>query len=117
MYNSGSFNSQDKKLVIFFGKDDGNGYSQRVAVIVSKETSRALLGYSPISDRVLKLRFHWKPHNISIFQCYALTGNASDEEMEEFLNTLQETLEKIPNRDVKIISGDFNARVGKQNRK
>ena len=92
----------------------GSGYSHGVAVIVSKETSRALLGYSPISDRVLKVRFQGKPHNISIIQCYAPTGNASDEEMEEFYNTLQETIDSIPNRDVKIISGDFNAKVGKQ---
>ena len=34
--------------------------------------------------------------------------------MEEFYNTLQETIDSIPNRDVKIISGDFNAKVGKQ---
>ena len=112
--NNGSFKTQDNKLVIFSGKDEGSGYSHGVAVIVSKETSRALLGYSPISDRVLKVRFQGKPHNISIIQCYAPTGNASDEEMEEFYNTLQETIDSIPNRDVKIISGDFNAKVGKQ---
>ena len=114
--NSGSFNTQDNKLVMFSGKDEGSGYSQGVAVIVSKESRRAFLGYSLISDRVLKIRFQEKPHNISIMQCYAPTGNASDEEMEEFYNTLQETLDKIPNRDIKIISGDFNATVGKHNR-
>ena len=36
--------------------------------------------------------------------------------MEEFYNTLQETIDSIPNRDIKIISGDFNAKVGKQYR-
>ena len=37
--------------------------------------------------------------------------------MEEFYNTLQETIDNIPNRDIKIISGDFfNAKVGKQYR-
>ena len=34
--------------------------------------------------------------------------------MEEFYNTLQETIDSIPNRDVNIISGDFNAKVRKQ---
>ena len=86
------------------------------AVIVSKEPRRALLGYSPISDRVLKVRFQGKPHNISFIQCYAPTSNTKDEEMEEFYKTLQETIDSIPNRDIKIISGDFNAKVGKQYR-
>ena len=112
--NSGNFNTQDNKLVMFSGKDEGSGYSQGVAVIVSKEPRRALLGYSPISDRVLKVRFQGKPQNISFIQCYAPKSNAKDEEMEEFYDTLQETIDSIPNRDIKIISGDFNAKVGKQ---
>ena len=95
--NSGSFNTQDNKLVKFSGKDEGSGYSQGVAVILSKESRRALLGYSPISDRVLKDRFQGKPHNISFIQCYAPTSNAKDEEMEELYNTLQETIDRIPN--------------------
>ena len=72
------------------------------------------MGHSPISGRVLKVRLQGKPHNISIIQCYAPTGNATGEEMEEFYNTLQETIDSTPNRDIKIISGNLNAKVGKQ---
>ena len=82
--------------------------------LCQKTPEEKLLGYSPSSDRVLKLRLQGRPHSISIMQCYMPTGNASDEGMEEFYNTLQETVDSIPNRDIKITSGDFNAKIGKQ---
>ena len=52
---------------------------------------------------------------LSIIQCYAPKSAASDEGMEQFDNSLQDTLDSVPNRDVKIIMGDFNAKVGKLN--
>ena len=98
-------------MVIFSGKDDS--YSHGVAVILDKDSSRTLIGYSPVSDRILKVRIHAKPFNISIVQCYAPTINANDEEMESFYDSLQETVNTIPSRDVKFIIGDLNAKVGK----
>ena len=41
------------------------------------------------------------------------TSAASDDEMEQFYNSLQDTLDSVPNRDVKIIMDDFNAKVRK----
>ena len=79
---SGSFKTPNNKLVIFSRKDEGSGYSQGVSVIASKESRRALLSNSPTSDRELKVRFQGIPCDISIIQCYAPTGNASNEEME-----------------------------------
>ena len=67
-------------MVIFTGKE-GN-YSHGVAAILDKESNRALIGYSPISDRLLKARIHAKHHNISIVQCSVPTINVNDEEME-----------------------------------
>ena len=101
-------------MVIFSGKDEGSGYSHGVAVIVSKETSRALLGYSPISDRVLKVRFQGKPHNISIIHVMRLQAMQGMKKWKNFIIHYKKTIDSIPNRDVKLISGDINAKVGKQ---
>ena len=61
----------------------------------------------------MKVRLQSKPHNLSIIQCYAPTSLANDEEIETFYNALQETLNSIPNQDIKIIMGDINAEIGK----
>ena len=81
----------------------------------AKEEANALIGYSPISDRILKICIRAKPYNLSIVQCYAPTSAASDEELEEFYNQLQETLDAIPSRDIKLVMGDLNAKVGSAN--
>ena len=109
---NGSFKTEENKTILYSGKGKGN-YSHGVAVIFTKKTAHALIGYSPVNDRVLKVRIQARPHNFSFIQCYAPTNRASDEEMGNFYNTLQETLDTIPNRDVKVIMGDLNAKVGK----
>ena len=48
---SGSFKTTDKQLAIYSGKEDN--YSHGVAVILGKEASNSLIGYSPIADRIL----------------------------------------------------------------
>ena len=86
-------------MVIYSGKEEN--YSYGVAVILGKEASDSLIGYSPITDRTLKVRIQAKPHNISILQCYAATSPASDEQIENFYNSLQEAIDAIPNLDIK----------------
>ena len=38
-----------------------------------------------------------------------------DEIKEEFYNLLQQNINQIANSDIKIILGDFNAKIGKEN--
>ncbi|XP_063594958.1 craniofacial development protein 2-like [Penaeus indicus] len=111
-YKQRSFKTATNHVVLFSGNE--MGYNHGVAVILSKETKKALIGYSLINDRIMKVRIQAKPHNVSIIQCYAPTTVDSDEDMGNFYNTLQETIDITPNRDVKLVIGDFNVKVGKQ---
>ena len=49
-----------------------------------------------------------------VIQVYALTSNA--EEAEQFYEDLQDLLELTPKKDVLFIIGDWNAKVGSQER-
>ena len=109
----GSFKTDSNKIVLFSGKEEGE-YSHGVAVILEKEISKSLIEYSPINDRIIKLIIQARPHNISIIQCYAPTSLATENEMNVFYDCLQSTLDTIPSRDVRIIMGNFNAKVGKE---
>ena len=60
----GSFRTHEYKTVIYSGKDKGHGYSNGVTVILSKESAKSLIGYNPISDRILKVRIRAKPYSI-----------------------------------------------------
>ena len=52
---------------------------------------------------------------VTILQCYAPTNTSSLESKEEFHEQIQATMDKIPKRDLKILMGDLNAKVGSDN--
>ncbi|KAK3803155.1 hypothetical protein RRG08_066063 [Elysia crispata] len=51
-------------------------------------------------------------YRLDILGLYAPTNAASEEEKEEFYDQLQRITEKLPRKDVNIIMGDANAKVG-----
>ena len=60
---------------------------------------------------MISVHFQGKPFNITVIQVYALTNNA--EEAERFSDEdLQDLLELTPKKDVLLIIGDWNAKLG-----
>ena len=102
--------STDDHTIYYSGNEKGG--NKGVAFITSKIISKYVLGYNPVSDRIISIRFQARPINLSVIQVYAPTSAASDEDLECFYNQLQETLDGIPKRDIIMITGDFNAKVG-----
>ena len=60
------------------------------------------------------VRFQGKPFNITVIQAYAPTSNAEEAEVEWFYENLQDLLELTPKKDVLLIIGDWNTKVGSQ---
>ena len=63
---------------------------------------------------MISARFQGKPFNITVIQVYALTNKAEEAEFEQFYEDLQDLLELTPKKDVLLIIGDWNAKVGSQ---
>ena len=63
---------------------------------------------------MISVRYQRKPFNITVIQVYAPTSNAAESEVEWFYEDLQDLLELTPKRDVLVIVGDWNAKVGSQ---
>ena len=60
------------------------------------------------------LCFQGKPFSVTVIQVYALTSNAEEAEVEWFYEDQQDFLELTPKKDVLFIIGDWNAKVGSQ---
>ena len=65
---------------------------------------------------MISVHFQGKPFNITVIQTYAPTSNAEEAEVERFYEDLQELLEPTTPKDVLFIIGDWNAKVGNQER-
>ena len=63
---------------------------------------------------MISVRFQGKLFNITVIHVYTLTSNAEEAEVEQFYEHLQDLLELTPKKDVFVIIGDWNAKVGSQ---
>ena len=63
---------------------------------------------------MISVHFQGKPFNITVIRVYAPTRNAEEAEVERFYEDLQDLLELTPKKDVLLIIGDWNAKVGSQ---
>ena len=82
--------------------------------MVNKRVQNAILGCNLKNDRMISVHFQGNPFNITVIQVYALTSNAEEAEVERFYEDLQDLLELTPKKDVLLIIGDWNAKVGSQ---
>ena len=82
--------------------------------MVNKRVQNAVLGCNFKNDRMISVHLQGKPFNILVIQAYAPNSNAEEAEVEQFYEDLQDISELTPKKDVFLIIGDWNAKVGSQ---
>ena len=107
----GHFNPTAGGKMIYSGREK-RGQSG-VGIYLNQMVTKSLLGYHPVNDRILSVRIHGKVREITIIQAYAPTSSATEEEREQFYYQLQSHMDKYK-KDIMILIGDFNAKVGKR---
>ena len=65
---------------------------------------------------MISAHFQGKPFSITVIQVYTPTSSAEEAEVEWFYEDLQDLLELTHQKDVLFIIGDWNAKVGSQER-
>ena len=56
-------------------------YAEGVAFLVSACVTKCIIGFWPVSDRIIVLKLKGKYFNITIIQVYAPTSDSTDEEI------------------------------------
>ncbi|KMQ89503.1 endonuclease-reverse transcriptase [Lasius niger] len=97
--------------VYFSGSDDTSRNS--VAFVIPSELAGSVLGYNTVSDRIISVRIKAAPCVLNFIQVYAPTADADAEDIDNFYSSLQTTIEKTSNREITVIMGDWNAKVGR----
>ena len=103
----------DKYSIYFSGND--NIERKGVAFICTEKIKKCVLGFNPISDRIITIRIQVKPIHFTFIQVYAPTSTADEKEMDYVYDALQKTIDILPKGDIMYVIGDWNAKVGKQN--
>lgn len=71
-----------------------------------------MVDWEPVYARIIKAMFNSRWRQVTITHCCAPTNKAAEEAKVDFYEQVQAVLEQVvPSRDVKIVMGDFNAKV------
>ena len=100
---------KEEHTIIYSG---GDNHTRGVGIMVNKNINEAVLGYWPVSDRIIILNIQGKPFNIVIVQVYAPTSASTDYDIEECYNLLESTIDQLKSNEVLVVMGDLNAKVG-----
>ena len=97
------------KTLIYSG---GQTHERGVGILFDETTAKSIKGFWGVSDRVIVAKLEGKPFDIGIIQVYAPTSEHDNEEVETFYEELDKAIKQLKSQDVKIVMGDFNAKVG-----
>nr|KAG5693079.1 hypothetical protein BaRGS_010638 [Batillaria attramentaria] len=106
------------ELLLYSGHEDEDAaHTEGVAIMLSKEAQRALIGWEAHGPRMITASFWTKKKNIdmNVIQCYAPTNDHEDDSKDTFYQRLQAVLDTLKDKDINILMGDFNAKVGSDN--
>ena len=106
--------SSDGITVLYSGHSDQHTHG--VGIFLIKGAASALIGWKPVSHRIITARLQTLQAKVTIIQVYAPTEKSEDSDKDEFYNQLQDTRDEIPNYDMKLLIGDFNAQIDSDRR-
>ena len=107
---SGEIPTDGGHRVYFSGKEDK--HEQGVSFLVHKDIVKSVIGFRPISGRLVTVRLRASPFNI--IQVYAPSSSCDDSEVDEFYRELQSLVDQTPKQDILVVQGDWNAREDAQ---
>ncbi|VDO71274.1 unnamed protein product [Schistosoma margrebowiei] len=107
-----------REMLLYSGHEEDNApRTQGVALMLSNVARNALAGCESHGFKFIKASLKTKKEGITmnIIQCYAPTNDSNDDIKYQFYERLQSIIEKCPSKDLTILMGDLNAKVGIRN--
>ena len=98
----------------YSGKSNDSPREYGTGFMVFGKARNAVIGFNPVDERLCTLRIRGKFFNYTLINVYAPTEEKDNEMKELFYEKLVGVYDGAPKRDIKIILGDFNAKIGRE---
>lgn len=86
-----------------------------VGFMVHKKLKNMIVNFEAINERLCAIRMRGKYRKITIVNVHAPTEDKEEEEKDKFYEMIERKIQSTPRYDIKIVLGDFNAKVGREN--
>ena len=112
---SGQRTLETGEELLYSGKEEGSHHEEGVGILIAKEVKNSLREWEAISSRIITARFKSTARNVTVINAYAPTNLAGEDIKDQFYEQLQAVINKVPKRDLSILLGDMNAKIGSDN--
>jgi len=82
--------------------------------VIGGKARQNVIGFTPYSERLAAIRIKGKFFNISLLCVHAPTNESDELVKDDFYDALDKAYRACPDHDAKIILGDFNAKIGRE---
>ncbi|CAG4964057.1 unnamed protein product [Colias eurytheme] len=103
-----------RALFLFYSGSNAGRHTYGTGFLVPTNLLENVIRFEAISDRLCMIRVRGKFFNISIVNAYAPTEDADEDIKDKFYDHLETVYEQLPGYDAKIVVGDFNAKIGRE---
>lgn len=103
----------DGYTMFYSGRNNENG-TAGTGFIISPTARKSVINFTPINERISVLRLRGRWFNITIINVYAPTEDKDEEVKDDFYEKLENVVDHIQKYDIKIVLGDFNAKIGRE---
>jgi exonuclease III len=110
----GNGNVQSGNSTIFFSGKEIGKHEHGIGFIVSNFILSSIKLFMPVNERLCYLQIAGRIFDICIINGYAPTEDQDEEVKNIFHEDLERLFDFLPNNCIKIIAGDLNAQVGKE---
>jgi exonuclease III len=101
-------------MILYCGNKNGK-HEFCTGFYVNRRIMDNITDFEPANDRICKIRVKLKFYNLTMISIHIPTEEKEDLVKEQFCMSLEKSRDTIPNYDMKVILGDFNAKIGKEN--
>ena len=99
--NFGETSTEEGHKLYFSGKEEKHVHG--VGFLVHKDIVNTVMGYRPVSSRLIVIRLRASVFNITIIQAYAPTSDYDDDAVEDFYDRLQEILDQSRKKKTSLL--------------
>jgi len=103
-----------KSHTLFYSGKEKGVREFGVAFVVERNMKRNVLDFKAVDERICVLRIKTRFQNMSLINVHAATEEKEESEKEAFYQKVEETYDSCPSSDLKILMGDWNVKVGRE---